>query len=220
MKKIISFSLWGNNPKYCVGAVRNAELREKIYPEWTTRFYVHKEVPLNFINELKAIDQTEVIIEDRADNWTAMFWRFEPISEAEVDIMISRDCDSRINLREMHAVNEFIQSDKKFHIMRDHPHHGFNVLGGMFGIKKGLIKDMKKLCNDFHKTDKYGTDYEFFNQVITHIPKHEILTHDPFFEKTKFPTERQELEFVGEVFDENEYNNKEHTNALKSYLER
>ena len=29
-KKIISFSLWGNNPKYCVGAIKNAELQKNI----------------------------------------------------------------------------------------------------------------------------------------------------------------------------------------------
>ena len=44
MKKIISYSLWGNDPKYCVGAVKNALLRGKIYPNWISRFYVHKDV--------------------------------------------------------------------------------------------------------------------------------------------------------------------------------
>jgi len=39
MKKIVAFSLWGNNPKYTVGAVRNAELTPSIYPGWTARFY-------------------------------------------------------------------------------------------------------------------------------------------------------------------------------------
>ena len=40
MKKIISFCLWGNDPKYTVGALRNAELAKTIYPDWKTRFYI------------------------------------------------------------------------------------------------------------------------------------------------------------------------------------
>ena len=32
MKKVISFCLWGNDPKYNVGAIRNAEIAKEIYP--------------------------------------------------------------------------------------------------------------------------------------------------------------------------------------------
>ena len=161
-KKIISFSLWGDNPKYCVGAIKNAELQKKIYPNWICRFYVHVDVPEKYTSKLKSIENTEVIIEHRKPDWTGMFWRFEAISEDDVSVMISRDCDSRLNEREAEAVSEFMNSDKLFHIMRDHPWHKFNVLGGMFGIKKGLLDNMKDLCASFSQTNNYGTDYRFF----------------------------------------------------------
>ena len=32
MKNIISFCLWGDNPIYTIGAIRNAELAQEIYP--------------------------------------------------------------------------------------------------------------------------------------------------------------------------------------------
>jgi len=32
MKKVVSFSLWGDNPIYNIGAIRNAELAKEIYP--------------------------------------------------------------------------------------------------------------------------------------------------------------------------------------------
>ena len=38
MKKVISFSLWGDNPKYTIGAIKNAELIDTIYPGWIGRF--------------------------------------------------------------------------------------------------------------------------------------------------------------------------------------
>ena len=39
-KKVISFSLYGNDPKYCVGAIKNAKLAKYIYPDWVCRFKV------------------------------------------------------------------------------------------------------------------------------------------------------------------------------------
>jgi len=220
MKKIISFSLWGNNPKYCVGAIKNSELREKYYPDWTCRFYVHKDVPNEYIESLRSADDTEVVIEDRAANWTGMFWRFEPISEEDVSVMISRDCDSRLNLREADAVSEFMDSEKLFHIMRDHPHHGFNVLGGMFGVKKGILDNMKDLCARFAQTDNYGTDYRFFDAIIGQIALEDIMVHDPFFTGIDFPNPREKNQFVGQVFDENNVYDQSHLDALNSHLNK
>ena len=217
-KKIISFSLWGSNPKYCAGAIRNAELRKTIYPDWICRFYVHENVPEEYICQLKCFDRTEVIIEARKPDWTGMFWRFEAISDNDVSVMISRDCDSRLSRREAGAVSEFMDSDKLFHIMRDHPWHKFNVLGGMFGVKKGLLDNMKELCAQFSQTDSYGTDYLFFDSIIQDIPHNSIMTHDPFFAKTKFPTDRSGYEFVGQVFDEYNETVGCHTDALREHL--
>ena len=39
---LITFSLFGDNPLYCQGAVENANTARVIYPEWTARFYVAK----------------------------------------------------------------------------------------------------------------------------------------------------------------------------------
>ena len=64
-----------------------------------------------------------------------MFWRFYPIENKDIDIFLSRDVDSRITEREMKFVNEWINSDKIFHIIRDHPGHRIEILRGTFGIK-------------------------------------------------------------------------------------
>ena len=40
-----------------------------------------------------------------------------------VHTLLSRDTDSRIIPREKEAVNEWLASDRVFHIMRDHPAH-------------------------------------------------------------------------------------------------
>jgi len=48
-----------------------------------------------------------------------MLWRFTVVADPTVDRFIVRDVDSRLNYRESIAVEEWIQSNKSFHIMRD-----------------------------------------------------------------------------------------------------
>ena len=48
----------------------------------------------------------------------------------QVDILLSRDLDSRISEREVAAVEEFLASDKQVHIMRDHPARTAPIMGG------------------------------------------------------------------------------------------
>ena len=214
MKKIISFSLWGENPKYTIGAVRNAELAEKIYPDWMCRFYVASSVPSEIVEQLRGFKNTEIVLKDSPGDWTSMFWRFEPAGESDVDIMVSRDTDSRLSAREREAVDEWIASDKGFHIMRDHPWHKYPVLGGMWGVKKGVLSNIETLMKEFVQSDEYGTDYWFFAYKVYPLISGDTLVHDPFFENKPFPSERKSGTFVGQVFDENEKTVEEHIRIL------
>jgi len=204
MKKIISFSLWGENTKYTIGALRNAELANDIYPDWVCRFYIGKSVPNDIIDELNKMKNTEVIFMDEQGDWTGMFWRFYACEDS--DVMISRDTDSRLSMREKYAVDEWLNSDKDFHIMRDHPYHRTEILGGMWGCRNGILKNIKSLINEYVKGNFWQVDQNFLKEKIYPIIKNNSLIHDSFlsFEKQKkqFPTERINKEFVGDVFDE------------------
>lgn len=216
--KLISFSLWGTSPKYLVGAVRNAELAKEIYPDWTCRFYVGSSVPYGYIHKLNSFDNTQVVEKPEFGDWTGMYWRFEPASENGVEVMISRDTDSRLSLREKAAVDEWLESDKGFHIMRDHPWHKYPILGGMWGCKKKVIPNIKELMNKWNKQDSYGTDYDFLANIILPIINDKVMVHDEFYEGQPFPTARQNYEFIGQVFDEHEQTVQEHLNVLKGHL--
>lgn len=202
MNKIVSYSLWGNSPKYTVGAIKNAEQVNKFYPGWISRFYCGKSVPSNIILDLKSIPNTEIIqMEDEGD-WKSMFWRF--YSADSDDICISRDTDSRITQREVDAVNAWLNSDKDFHIMRDHPWHGHVILGGMWGSRNGILKGLVEQINSYDQQNRYMTDQDFLKEKIYFKVRDHAMVHDPFFEKKPFPTERQPREFVGKPFDEND----------------
>jgi hypothetical protein len=218
VKKIISFCLWGSDPKYCVGAIRNAEICKQFYPDWKCRFYAHNSVPKHVIAKIESIPDTEIVLVDQDPNWQSMFWRFLPASDPTVDIFICRDCDSRLSQREVEAVKEWQASDKMVHIMRDHPHHGFTMLGGMIGFKKESFELLTECLKKFQPLNHYGTDYVFFKQVLYPQVKDAALVHDPFFEKKPFPSKRVNYEFVGQVFDENEVTVQDHIEALKRYI--
>ena len=118
------------------GAIKNVKLAKKIYPNWVCRFYIGKNTSVDIINKLKSFDNTEVIEMGVDGNWTGMFWRFYPAGENDVDVMLSRDADSRLCKREAAAVDEWLASGKDFHIMRDHPYHNTLILGGMWESKE------------------------------------------------------------------------------------
>ena len=204
MKKIISFSLWGTNPIYNIGAIKNSELAKTIYPDWVCRYYVGKSVPTEIIEKLNSFDNTEIILMDTDGDWTGMFWRFYPSSEDDVDVVIVRDCDSRLNEREKNAVDEWLESDKGFHIMRDHPYHGTKILGGMWGSKKGTITEMKPLIDEYVKGNFWQVDQFFLRDIIYPLIKNNCTVHDEFFDNKPFPSKRERNRFVGQAFNEND----------------
>jgi len=200
---IISFSLWGDNPKYTIGAIRNAELAKEIYPEWICKFYIGNDVPECIVDELKSLDSQIVFMPD--SGWNGMFWRF--LAADSNDTIISRDTDSRLNLREACAVDEWLKSDKDFHIMRDHPHHATAILGGMWGARNGILKGISEWIEYYEKglfDNKWQVDQNFLRDIIYPLIKEKSCVHDEFFNGIDFPVKRVGYEFVGDVFDEND----------------
>jgi hypothetical protein len=201
-KKIISFSLWGDNPKYTIGAVRNSELAKDIYPGWTCRFYTGEDVENDIKKQL--LDNGAEVLEMAGADWNGMFWRF--FAAEDSDVMISRDTDSRISPREKAAVEEWLASNKDFHIMRDHPFHNTEILGGMWGCRNGILSDIRERISQYNTGEldnKYQVDQAFLKEIIYPSVRENALVHDPFFEKKPFPIERlNQQDFVGQVYDE------------------
>jgi protein O-GlcNAc transferase len=204
IEKIISFSLWGNNPKYTVGAIRNAELAKEIYPGWVCQFYVGEDVSEDVKNRLRDLDSRIITMNDTG--WNGMFWRF--FAADSLNTIISRDTDSRLSLREKAAVDEWLASDKDFHIMRDHPYHRTVILGGMWGCRNGILYGITKEISEYNKgfyDNKYQVDQNFLRECIYPLIKDRAIVHDEFFENKPFPRSRlNDRDFVGQVYNEHE----------------
>lgn len=205
MTNIISFSLWGDCPKYTVGAVENAKLAQAIYPGWKCRFYIGDKVPESIICELVELDSE--CIKKQGCGWNCTFWRF--LAADGDDTVIFRDTDSRLNHREKSAVNEWLASDKSFHIMRDHPYHMKEILAGMWGVRNGALKGISKEIEDYELGEmdgKYQNDQEFLKDVVYPKTFNDSVVHDEFFDIKPFPLNapaRTSHFFVGQVYNEN-----------------
>ena len=221
MIKVISFSLWGNNPTYNIGAIRNAQDAKIMYPDFECWFYIHKEsVPKDTIDKLSKLDNTKIIFK-HGDLIKPMMWRFEAIDDKNVFIMLSRDTDTTLLLREKLAVDDWVNDNTLFHIMRDHPHHNFHILGGMFGTKKiPSIPSWINIMNMYNQTGDRMYDQDFLRDFIYPLIQNNSTIHASFhkFEShsKKFPIDYDaELRFVGEYVYYNETRSQYHIDELR-----
>jgi hypothetical protein len=207
--KYISFSLWGDQPIYNIGVLKNVNLVKEIYKDWKMVVYYDNTVPTETINELKKQNVLTIDMTDK--NIYGMFWRFFAVDLPDSTHVIFRDGDSRVSVREKMAVDEWLESGKTLHVMRDHPYHRIpcgndrlGILGGMWGIKSKKIP-LTKLIQNYPNKGKifYGEDQTFLKTVYS-LFENDRCTHDDFFEKTPFPIKRENGRFVGERIDENE----------------
>jgi hypothetical protein len=207
--KYLSFSLWGDNPIYNVGAIKNAELWKTIYPDWQMVVYYDDTVPKETIDKLNNRDVLTIDVTEK--NLYGMFWRFFAVDLPNSEYCVFRDTDSRITIREKIAVDEWVNSGKSIHVMRDHPAHGIpygsdrlGILGGMWGIKSKIIP-LTDMINKFTKDKNlsYGSDQTFLKTIYS-IFEDDRTTHDEFYEKKPFPIKREYGRFVGDRIDEND----------------
>jgi hypothetical protein len=205
----LSFSLWGDEPIYNIGSIKNAELWKIFYHDWQMVVFYDNTVPNNTIDKLKSLG---VICKNMTDsNVYGMFWRFFAVDLPNSEYCVFRDADSRLSIREKLAVDEWINSGKTLHVMRDHPYHRIpcgndrlGILGGMWGIKSKKIPLIKLIQNYPNKNRIfYGEDQTFLRNVYS-LFENDRFTHDDFFEKKPFPIKRENGRFIGERIDENE----------------
>lgn len=226
MKNVISYSLWGNNPLYWQGAIKNIYLVNKYYPGFKSRFYINNDSDPDLIKTIKG-ENVEVELVSPTGDFSGMFSRFAAAEDKNINIFMSRDTDSRISDREVAAVKEWLDSDKDFHILRDHIYHTVPILGGMWGCRNGILQDidLMGLISKWKNHHTKGCDQDFLGSVIYPLVKDRAMEHSEFGLKfggeiRPFPTIRKDYEFVGDVFDENDIRHPDYWQIIKRYYEQ
>ena len=206
MTKYISFSVFGSEEKYLLGAIKNAEIANEVYPQWQTIFYVDDNFSEDNINKLECYG-AKVVVKGASKNLNGVFWRFEATGLEDAEVVIFRDADSRLTTREAAAVNEWLCSKFDLHAMRDHPFHSSWILAGMWGARGDLMREISKTVpSSLPGNSKWGIDQSWLVENIYSPHQQDIFIHDSFFKREKsfpFPCARVDGEYVGEVINEN-----------------
>ncbi len=205
-KKIVSFSLYGNQPLYIEGALRNADLIPDVYQGWVARFYVSDEISQSVVQRLENAG-AQVQRAKRRGTFDGTFWRFLAAGDNDVQAVVFRDTDSRPSRREFSAVEQWLASGKSLHIMRDHPEHRVIIMAGMWGCLGGAIPDMEALIDQWGLWERKGVDQVFLREVIYPRFKNDLIVHSDLYSYVgefcrPFPIERTKGEFVGAVIDQ------------------
>lgn len=232
MKKVISFSLWGNIKLYCIGAIKNAILAKKIFPDWIVYIYYDNTVPKIIVDYLKTMDNVELKFIKKPSGgkkWMelgqfGMFWKFYPYDDNDVEIWMARDADSRISYYEKEKIDAFIASDKVIHSFLFNGNNKKKLRGGTSSFKnysnnKDNRKDLKikKLIDNFVKDKEktpFYSDEKFLNTILYPIFKDEHVCDNQCHNITKlkklensitdygFCCEKHNIDYVGKVLDE------------------
>ena len=167
MNKAISFSLFGDNSKYLIGAIKNAELAKDLMPDWDCRFYYDSSVPVWCLDKLKSMDNVSL---HYLENYpypmtTARFLAFQ-----DADIVICRDVDDRLSYRGLVAVTEWLESGLDFHIIKDHPEqHRTLILAGMWGGRGEALRNITELLQEYYSKPRVierNSDQEFLDEMV------------------------------------------------------
>ena len=237
---VVAFSLYGNDEKYCGGAISNARKfflgkhhvhqRErdgalKVHALFRMRIYHDSSVPQFVLSTLEALS-VELIDVTQSPVFRPLgkvgqisnprCWRFAVASDPKVVRYLSRDVDSRIGDREAAAIDAWVVSNKRFHVMRDHPSHalyaraGFTMQAGMWGGITEAVPEMLNLLKCTSDTsDDYYADQVFLRDKIWPLAlqrgvlQHDSFSCDIFLDSRPFPVPRRlsRDDFVGAVIE-------------------
>lgn len=178
---VIAFSLFGAQPRYLDGALRNAAVAPYVYPGWRCRFYCDDSVPPSTRSALSRLG-ADVVLVPKPQRWSdALFWRFLVAEDPSVGRFLVRDCDSVVNVRESAAVNEWLASPFYFHAMRDFPSHTDLLLAGMWGGVAGVLPRLATLLEGFGydpRTESRTADQRFLGRRVWPLIRSSCLIHD------------------------------------------
>lgn len=190
---VIAFSLFGANSKYCETAVLNAQEQERIYPDWTCRFYVDESVPRTVCARLATAGAQVVVVGSVAELIPGPMWRLLALDDPRIHRVIFRDADSVISEREAQAVHAWVESGKHFHAMRDCPTHTELLLAGLWGAVPAALPEFQKLLQRFLSepiASVHFADQFFLRQFVWPYARQSLMQHDSMFgflEAAPFP---------------------------------
>lgn len=179
--KVISFCLFGKNPRYFYNIPFMLLACKILFPDWTPRFYCSSDC-VNSPNFNKI--PNPIIINAPYIGTYPTMWRMLPFFDTTVDMLMCRDVDWIFTTHEIKAVEYFLKSNHSIQSVR-----GPNVAGRPPIMAGGIcfkLNEVRKFvqCKMFaeyvqmHKGDwKYGCDEQVLRELLK--PHYDIILDCP-----------------------------------------
>lgn len=173
--KVISISLFGDNPYYYNYAYKIKDDLPRYFPNWELRIYIHYKTPEFVIK--KFIDKGCQVIIIKQDNMTpsdSTFWRF--LAAQDDVIFISRDADYQLNDFDYQLVNMWLE-DKTYFMKYLNKDFLINLelkirkihspfYAGFWGGRNRCVPDMLEQINNYKYRKHWRRDEIFLETII------------------------------------------------------
>jgi hypothetical protein len=174
--KVISLSLFGDNPYYYNHAYKMKDDLPKYFPDWELRIYIHYKTPASIIK--KFIEKGCQVIIIKQDNMTpsdSTFWRF--LAAQDNIIFLCRDVDYQLNNFDYNQVNKWLKEDKtyfmkylcthsslKFELLIRGIHSSFHA--GFWGGRNRCVPNILEKINNYKYRKHWRRDELFLENII------------------------------------------------------
>jgi hypothetical protein len=178
-KKVISFSLFGNDKKYFANIDACIKSYHMFFPNWVIRIYVSDDLSEEVLKKIKSYKCELIIMRNKGIDFRYTLWRFLVLDDQSISHALIRDIDSVASKREKLMVDEWVNSNQTLHVIRDHPDHTDLIMGGLFDRRFDPSFNMQKAMLNFKKMNKLGVDQQFLKLIYNHYFP-DIFIHDLF----------------------------------------
>lgn len=183
LQNVISYSLFGANPRYCESAVMNVHAAADLFKGWTCRIYLDDSVPQHVQQRLRQAG-AQLVHMERDAGISPLLWRFLVMDDPAVTYFLVRDADSLLSEREPAAVQEWLASGRWFHHMRDYFTHTELILAGMWAGCNGVFPEIAPLIRQYvsnYKGPARFADQYFLREILWPTVRQSLLSHDELF---------------------------------------
>jgi hypothetical protein len=190
MKKVISTSLFNRSHsayhRYAMGAPANARFMLNAMPDWKFRMYYDCTAPMDIVQSVADMPNTEVIEMPEGKGREGCFWRF--LAFDDCDIAVCRDLDFRIQENDVIAINDWLTTDYLVHYVwvahdrllawtrknRRYYMAGCVAARNLPFKVKDLIRNYPSELGEFG-ADEYFLGEHFMPEILKH--QHKVLIH-------------------------------------------
>jgi tetratricopeptide (TPR) repeat protein len=184
-ENVISYGLWGDNPRYLLPLLENLRIAPHLFPSWTIRVYHDRTATKTSLDQLRAAG-AELVDKSNGDDppfYTRLSWRFEVANDPTVRRFLVRDADSLLTVKERVAVDEWLGAGTYFHLMRDFHTHTDLILAGMWGGVANILPNIREYWSAYRSAQMQGrtADQRFLGEMIWPTVSQSCTMHDSVF---------------------------------------